>query len=73
MYIEIDNVCLVLRSLGYILLIVQSHSLTRHKKKAVTQNSIMLSLMTKKNISGVAKNLNTLNILCQTLKGKQNT
>jgi len=34
MYIEIDNVCLVLRSLGYILLIVQSHSLTRHKNKS---------------------------------------
>lgn len=42
------------------------------KLKTVTQNSIMLSLMTK-NISGVEKNFNTLNILCQTLKGKQNT
>jgi hypothetical protein len=61
-YIEIDNVVLVFRSLGYIFLIVQNRDLANSKVKAMTQNGIMLSWMTVTNSLGVAKKWNTLNI-----------
>ena len=53
MYIEINNVVLVFRSLGYIFLIVQNRGLTNSRLKVVTENGIMLSWMTVTSNLGV--------------------